>query len=91
MIYHKSTISLVMNLRVGGDILIVQRRLKGMMAEHGVTQGELARLIGISSRAFNYKINGERDFTLKEAQIISRYFEKSIEDIFLNSNFISNE
>lgn len=80
-----------MNLGVGGDILPVQRRLKGMMVEYGVTQGELAKLIGISQRAFNYKVNGERDFTLKEAQIISGYFKKTIEDIFLNNNFISNE
>lgn len=69
----------------------VQRRLKGIMVEYGVTQGELAKLIGISSRAINYKINGERDFTLKEAQIISKYFKRPIEDIFLNSSFISNE
>ncbi|HHV27385.1 MAG TPA: helix-turn-helix domain-containing protein [Tissierellia bacterium] len=69
----------------------VQRKLKGIMVECGVTQGELAKLLGISSRAINYKINGERDFTLKEAQIISKFFEKSIEDIFLNSNFILNE
>lgn len=61
------------------------------MVEYGVTQGELAKLIGISSRAINYKINGERDFTLKEAQIISKYFKRPIEDIFLNSSFISNE
>lgn len=54
------------------------------MVEYDVTQEELAKVIGISSRAINYKINGERDFTLKEAQMISGYFKRPIEDIFFS-------
>ncbi|CAK7025171.1 helix-turn-helix domain-containing protein [Tissierella sp.] len=62
----------------------VQRKLKGLMVEYDITQEELAKVIGISSRAINYKINGERDFTLKEAQMISGYFKRPIEDIFFS-------
>lgn len=63
----------------------VQSKLKGLIAEFGLSQKELAKHLGITLRAFNDKINGKTDFSLKEARIVSSYFGKSIEEIFLES------
>lgn len=48
--------------------------LRGMMAERGETQAELAAGIGISLSRFNAKLNGKADFTLGEVQAISRRY-----------------
>lgn len=61
----------------------VQSKLKGLIAEFGLSQKQLAKHLGITLRTFNDKINGKTDFSLKEARIVSSYFGKTIEEIFL--------
>lgn len=61
----------------------VQSKLKGLIAEFGLSQKQLAKHLGITLRTFNDKINGKTDFSLKEARIVSSYFGKPIEEIFL--------
>ncbi|SKB28588.1 putative transcriptional regulator [Acetoanaerobium noterae] len=63
----------------------VQSKLKGLIAEFGLSQKQLAKHLGITLRTFNDKINGKTDFSLKEARIVSSYFGKTIEEIFLES------
>ena len=41
-------------------------KLKAKIVEVGMTQGELARKIGISQNTFTRKISGRRDFTVGE-------------------------
>ncbi|WP_352408070.1 helix-turn-helix transcriptional regulator [Acetoanaerobium noterae] len=65
----------------------VQSKLKGLIAEFGLSQKQLAEHLGITLRAFNDKINGKKDFSLNEARIISCYFGKQIEEIFLEFEF----
>lgn len=48
--------------------------LRGMMAERGETQADLAAGIGISLSRFNAKLNGKADFTLGEVQAISKRY-----------------
>lgn len=40
--------------------------LKGAIKSKGLTQGETARMIGISAASLNYKINNRRQFTASE-------------------------
>ncbi|OFA12391.1 helix-turn-helix domain protein [Enterococcus faecalis] len=41
-------------------------RLKGLRAERGLTQVDMAKLLGMNPVTYRKKENGERDFTLKE-------------------------
>ncbi len=45
---------------------IISRKLKGLMAEQGITRRELADRIGISESALSKKINGRREWKFKE-------------------------
>lgn len=58
------------------------RKLKGILTMNGMTQQDLANLLGLSASTLNFKINGKTEFTLNEAKKISDYFKMSIEDIF---------
>ena len=53
-----------------GDVMNYGK-LRGAMAEKGVSQAELAQLIGISLNSLNRKLNGRTDFTVKEASEIA--------------------
>ena len=60
-------------------------KLKGKMAEQGVSQEKLARLLGITPQALNAKINGRSQFTLGEAVKITELLSiKDPVDIFFN-------
>jgi len=40
--------------------------LKEKIRETGLTQAKIADIIGVSHQSINRKINGEKDFTVKE-------------------------
>lgn len=42
------------------------QKLKGKIVEAGMTQGELAKKIGISQNTLTRKLSGRRDFTVGE-------------------------
>lgn len=67
--------------------MIIQRKLKGLIVEHGINQCVLAKLLGVTRETINNKINGKVNFTLPEAVKISKYFNKDIEKIFLFNEF----
>lgn len=46
-------------------------KIKGKMAELGITQKELAKVLGISSSTMSLKLNNARPFTLEEAASIA--------------------
>ena len=49
--------------------------LRAALAQQGMTQGKLAELVGISPNSLSRKLNGKRQFTLGEAETISRVLE----------------
>ena len=61
----------------------IQYKLKGLIAENGLSQQKVADILGITLRAFNDKINGKSDFTLTEATMLSDFFSEPVENIFL--------
>jgi transcriptional regulator with XRE-family HTH domain len=58
--------------------------LKIIMERKGITQKQMADLIGISLNAFNLKVNraNGRDFDLSEADEIAKILEIKIDDFF---------
>lgn len=62
------------------------KRLKGLRAEHDLSQEEMAKLIRISSSSYQRKETGESQFLLIEAYRIADIFDMSIDEIFLTSN-----
>lgn len=56
--------------------------LKNLRKEHGETQIEVARLLGLkTASAYNKKENGKVPISLEEAKILSAHYEQPI-DIF---------
>lgn len=57
--------------------------LKGKFQEHGMTQGEVARKIGISLSRFNAKLNGTggAEFSLGEALALKQMFSLTPEQM----------
>lgn len=45
--------------------------LRAVLAERGITQRELAKMVGMSANSMNRKITGKREFTVSEADKIS--------------------
>lgn len=64
-----------------------QRRLKAALVEGGISQSEVAELLGITREAFNKKLNGRIRFSLEEAFKIAKFLSRPIEDIFLLKEF----
>lgn len=46
-------------------------KLKAKMVEAGITQAELAKILGISYQAMNYKINNRSEFKVSEIEAVS--------------------
>lgn len=46
-------------------------KLKGLMREKRITQSKLAEKLGINPCTVNQKLNGKRDMSLDEAEIIA--------------------
>lgn len=64
----------------GGDYMVVAfPELVGEMAKRRLTRTEVAKSLGISTRALYSKISGETDFTLSEANAIHAVFFPDME------------
>ena len=55
-------------------------KLKGLMAERGLTVTELAEMLGISRQATSEKVNGKATITLTDAQTIASALHMSKEE-----------
>ena len=56
------------------------RMLKNLRKEHGETQIEMAKLLGLkTASAYNKKENGNVPFSLKEAKILSDHYNQPID------------
>ena len=58
-------------------------KLKGLLAERGLTYRGVASLLGISITSVGQKINGTSDFLLSEAEAIKREY-KPERDVFMS-------
>lgn len=46
--------------------------LRAAMAQQGINQAQLAGVIGVSPNTLSRKMNGKREFTVAEAQAITK-------------------
>ena len=67
------------------DKLIAIRR--GAM----LTQSDMAKVINVDLRTYQAKERGESQFKLNEMFAISEYFGMTMDEIFLNKNFMKYE
>lgn len=51
--------------------MINTNKLKGLMREKQITQSDLAEKLGIKPCTVNQKLNGRRDMSLDEAEMIA--------------------
>jgi len=65
-------------------MIVAYPELVGEMAKRQLTRTEVAKSIGISTRALYAKLSGETDFTLSEASAIRNQFfpDMSQESLF---------
>lgn len=59
-------------------------KFKAFLAQNGIRQTEVAKLLGKSKSALNQNINGTGgDFSLQEVRLLCKYFQISADDYFL--------
>lgn len=62
---------------------IISKKLKGLMAEHRLTNAELSKKIGISPKTLSLRINGQRKWLYKELVDITKLFGfSSVKEVF---------
>lgn len=59
-------------------------KLKGKRVEHGYSQQEIAKELGISTNAYNLKELGKREFRMSEINLLLKLLDCKYEDIFFN-------
>ena len=64
---------------------IMQKKLIILKEENHLTNEKMAELLGISAKQYRKKEQGLAPFKLNEMFILSNFFGKKIEDIFLPS------
>ncbi|MGX7075382.1 helix-turn-helix transcriptional regulator [Globicatella sanguinis] len=56
-----------------------------------LTQSDMAKIINVDLRTYQAKERGESQFKLNEMFAISEHFGMTMDEIFLNKNFIKHE
>lgn len=64
------------------DKLVLRNRLKVARAERGLSQGELAKLVGVSRQTISSIETGQFNPTAKLALILCIALDKKFEDLF---------
>ena len=62
---------------------MIQINLIGLRKENHLNQEDMARLLGISIVSYGAKELGKKQFKCNEMFTLAKYFNKSVEDIFL--------
>lgn len=65
-------------------------KLRGKRVEKGYSQADLAKLLEISTNAYNLKENGKNEFTLSEIQDLLYYLDCDFDDIFYRKEVVNN-
>ena len=65
-------------------------KLRGKRVEKGYSQADLAKLLGISTNAYNLKENGKYEFILSEIQDLLYYLDCDFDDIFYRKEVVNN-
>ncbi len=66
--------------------LVLKNRLKVARAEKGLSQGELAKLVGVSRQTISSIENGQFNPTARLALLLCMALDKKFEDLFYFDN-----
>lgn len=69
----------------------MQEKLAALRRYHGLSQKDMADLIGVDVRTYINKESGISQFKANEMFIISQKFGKLVDEIFLPTNFEKRE
>ncbi|WP_257431165.1 helix-turn-helix transcriptional regulator [Metaclostridioides mangenotii] len=58
--------------------------MKRLRKEKNLRQIDVANVIGVKKTTYASKENGERRFTLEEADALAEYFNVDLREVFLN-------
>jgi len=72
----------VSGARAVEDKLVLKNRLKVARAERGLSQGELARLVGVSRQTISSIETGQFNPTAKLALVLCIALDKKFEELF---------
>jgi DNA-binding XRE family transcriptional regulator len=64
-------------------MIVMLLKLKAKRVEKGLTQTQLAKMIGIAPATYNHKENGTAHFSFQEIVKLLEVLECKFEDIFL--------
>jgi len=70
---------------------MLQEKLIAWRKYHGLTQKDMAELIGVDVRTYINKESGVSQFKANEMFAISERLGKSIDELFLPTNFTKHE
>lgn len=57
-------------------------RLIKVMKKNNESTYDLARVVGLPQSAISLRLNGKRDFRLKEVKAITKHYNKKFEELF---------
>lgn len=66
-------------------------RVRAAMDLVGYNQELMSRALGMSLSAFSAKINGKREFTLSECNLIAKKLGRTLDDIFFTPDVPKQE
>lgn len=69
----------------------VSNELRKLRKYHEMTYKDMADLLGIDERTYINKEKGVSQFKMNEMFIISRKFQRSMDEIFLPTDFMNHE
>jgi len=69
----------------------MQEKLIALRRYKGISQKEMAKMLGIDPRTYVNKEHGITQFKANEMFMIARVLQTEIEDIFLPTNFMNRE
>lgn len=58
-----------------------REKLKGKIVENGLTQEQLADMLGITIATFNYKVNNKSEFKASEIKKLAEVFHLTDEEV----------
>jgi transcriptional regulator with XRE-family HTH domain len=65
---------------------IIIEEVGALMGRHRITQGELARAVGLSAQSMSQRMQAHINFRVDELEAIAAYFDVPITALFTTSN-----
>ena len=61
---------------------IPSAKIKGLRAERGITQADMAKIVGITEGSYTLKEGGKYDWKSSEMFTLRKYFKTSLDELF---------